>query len=92
MAATGSTSYQVGSRLFDFLDGKGDVKDNKLSWAEFVPLCQQIGWNPDAAQMLWFQTDTDRNGTLSKPEFLSFSARPDVQPYVKQLEDNVCTK
>ena len=80
----------VGNRLFDHLDGKGDARDHMLSWAEFVPLCQQIGWNPQAAQMLWMQTDANQDGTLSREEFLAFSARPDVHPHIKQLEDKLC--
>lgn len=79
-----------GQRLFEHLDGKGSIRDGVLAWVEFAPLCQQIGWDANVAQQLWYQTDTDRSGTLSRQEFLRFCARPDVCPYLKPLEDKIC--
>lgn len=78
-----------GMRLFDYLDGRGSVKDGVLSWEEFAPLCAQIGWSPDIARTLWNQTDTDRNGTLSRSEFLTFASRNDVRPYLIPMEDQI---
>mmetsp|Transcript_41908 Transcript_41908/g.82262 ORF Transcript_41908/g.82262 Transcript_41908/m.82262 type:complete len:2306 (-) Transcript_41908:147-7064(-) len=74
-------SKPEGSRLFDSLQVGG-----QLAWRDFSPLCQKIGWDMSVAQTLWWQTDTDRSGSLDKEEFLSFAARPDVKPYLIPLE------
>lgn len=79
-----------GARLFRHLDGKGCIKNNELSWTEFAPLCQQIGWDQNTAHTLWSQTDTDHSGQLSYVEFLQFAARPDVSPYLIPLEQRLC--
>jgi len=78
-----------GDRLFQYLDGKGCVKDGVLAWAEFVPLCQRMKWDPATAQRLWFETDHDKSGNLSRMEFLRFAARPDVWPLLGPFEDEI---
>mmetsp|Transcript_21707 Transcript_21707/g.24142 ORF Transcript_21707/g.24142 Transcript_21707/m.24142 type:complete len:344 (-) Transcript_21707:45-1076(-) len=74
-----------GLRVFKYLDGKGSVKNGSLSFQEFHPLCKKIGWTQQQAQQMWYQTDVDRSGTLTQPEFLRFSQRADVAPYIAQL-------
>merc|ERR1712226_87140 len=61
-----------------------------LAWTDFAPLCSQIGWDQNTAHQLWWMTDTDRSGTLSRTEFLAFAARPDVKPYLTAYENKVC--
>lgn len=88
--APGAVEVAVpGDRLFHFLDGRGDVKDGMIAWKEFVPLCQRMNWDPATAQRLWFETDHDKSGTLSRMEFLRFAARADVWPILGPFEDEI---
>jgi len=78
-----------GDQVFHYLDGRGCVKDGVIAWAEFVPLCQRLNWDPATARKLWFETDSDKNGNLSRMEFLRFAARPDVWPFLGPFEDEI---
>ena len=86
-----TSAARPGERLFKQFQDRGQLQGGQLPWASFAPLCQQIGWDQDSAQNLWFQTDTDKSGLLSKEEFIQFAARPDVSPYFSPLEEKMCS-
>lgn len=79
-------SGEVGNRLFSYLESRGGCRDGVLSWDEFVPFLNQVGWPFPAAQQAWWEADTNRSGSLSRAEFLRFCARPNVRGYIMQME------
>lgn len=80
----------VGDRLFHFMDGNGHRKDNNIAWTEFCPMIVSVGWDQATASKMWYETDTDKSGVLSKEEFLCFCAQPAVSPHIARLEKKVC--
>lgn len=75
---------QVGERLFYAMDGPGG--NGIITWDEFLPQIQKIGWNSQTAMQMWYTVDQDRSGSLDKGEFLRFCQNPSVSPFISEYE------
>jgi hypothetical protein len=40
---------------------------------------------------MWFDTDKDKSGVLSREEFLAFAALPEVHAHLQQVEEHHCS-
>lgn len=77
----------IGERLFYAMDGPGG--NGVITWDEFLPQIQKIGWNQQTAMQMWYTVDTDRSGSLSKDEFLAFCNNPSVSPFIAKYEQTL---
>lgn len=77
----------IGERLFYAMDGPGG--NGVITWDEFLPQIQKIGWNQQTAMQMWYTVDTDRSGSLSKDEFLGFCRNGSVAPFIQKYEQTL---
>jgi len=77
----------VGMKTFIHIDGLKN--DGQMTWMEFERLILRIGWDRETAKQLWYIFDTNKNGTLSKEEFLRFANHKEVVSYIIHLEQTL---
>jgi len=77
----------VGMKTFIHIDGLKN--DGVMTWMEFERLILRIGWDRETAIQLWHIFDTNKNGVLSKDEFLRFANHKEVVSYIIHLEQTL---
>jgi len=65
----------IGEKLFAHL--KNEIDNPAITWNEFLPMIEKIGWNNEQALQL---------KSLNKTEFMSFCSRLNISPYIKRVE------
>jgi len=71
----GPAREPIGAKLFAHLTN--EVEEPSITWDEFLPMIEKIGWQKEQAEQL---------RTLNKGEFMAFCSRLDVSPYINRVE------
>jgi len=75
MALLGPVREPIGAKLFSHLTNV--VAEPSITWDEFLPMIEKIGWQKAQAEQL---------KEVNKGEFMAFCSRLDVSPYINRVE------